>query len=238
MNDSLCEISVIAPAYNEAGCLPDLVREINAALEPTGKGYEILLVDDGSTDRTAGIIRSLMRDNARVRGCFHAFNCGQSAALATGFREACGEILVTLDADLQNPPSEIPRLLDLMADDVDAVCGVRSRRQDTSLRRLASRLANAYRDRITGVPVRDAGCNFRVLRREALSEMVVFNGMHRFITTILKLQQQKVLEVEIAHEPRFAGQSKYGIGNRLWRGIADCKAIRWYRKRCFPLHRT
>lgn len=238
MSEAPCEISVIAPACNEEGCLPRLVEEVEKALQPTGRSYEIILVDDGSKDRTADVIRELAKNNPHVRGFFHAFNCGQSAALATGFRNARGAIFVTLDADLQNPPFEIPRLLNLMVDGVDAVCGVRTKRNDTPIRRVASKLANGYRDKITGVPVRDAGCNFRLMRREAVSELMVFNGMHRFITTMLKLQKLTVIEEEIAHESRLAGLSKYGIGNRLWRGIEDCRAMRWYRKRCFPLHRT
>lgn len=233
-----CEISVVAPAHNEEGCLPSLVDEIQKALDPLNLNYEILLVDDGSRDNTAEVIQDLEKQYTSVRGLFHTLNCGQSAALATGFRNANGQIIVTLDADMQNPPFEIPRLLDLMTDSVDAVCGVRARRNDTAIVRNASKIANAYRDRITGVPVRDAGCNFRVMRRKAVEELLIFNGTHRFITTMLKLQQLNVLEVEIAHEQRLAGQSKYGIGNRLWRGIADCYAMRWYRKRCFPACRT
>ncbi len=238
MSETACEISVIAPAHNEKDCLPHLVEEIQKALDPTGRSYEIILVEDGSTDDTADVIRELSTQNPKVRGLYHAFNCGQSAALATGFRNARGDIFVTLDADMQNPPFEIPRLLEMMTDSVDAVCGVRTERNDTPLRRNASRIANAYRDKITGVPVRDAGCNFRVMRRKAVEEIPVFNGMHRFITTVLKLQKQNVLEVEIAHEKRLAGVSKYGIGNRLWRGIEDCYAMRWFRKRCFPSCRT
>lgn len=233
-----CDISIIAPAYNEQDCLPQLVAEVKKAMAETGRTFEILLVDDASTDRTADVIRSLEEQHAEVRGLFHRINCGQSAALATGFRNAAGSIFITLDADLQNPPHEIPRLLALMTDDVDAVCGVRTKRNDTPMRRLQSKIANGYRDWITGVPVRDAGCNFRLMRREAVREMLVFNGTHRFLTTMLKLQGLKVIEEEIAHDSRLAGVSKYGIGNRMWRGIADCYAMRWYRKRCLPARRT
>lgn len=233
-----CDVSIIAPAYNEQDCLPALVAEINKAMENTGKSFEILLVDDASTDGTKDVIKSLETQHPEVRGLYHRINCGQSAALATGFRNAQGDIFITLDADMQNPPFEIPRLLALMTDDVDAVCGVRTKRNDTPLRRLQSKIANGYRDWITGVPVRDAGCNFRLMRRDAVREMLVFNGTHRFLTTMLKLQGLKVVEEEIAHESRLAGLSKYGIGNRMWRGIADCYAMRWYRKRCLPARRT
>ena len=235
---SPCEISIIAPAFNEQDCLPELVSEIKKAMAATGRSYEILLVDDASTDQTASVIKSLEEQNPEVRGLFHRINCGQSASLATGFRNAAGSIFITLDADLQNPPHEIPRLLALMTDNVDAVCGVRTKRNDTPMRRLQSKVANGYRDWITGVPVRDAGCNFRLMRRDSVREMLIFNGTHRFLTTMLKLQGLTVIEEEIAHESRLAGVSKYGIGNRMWRGIADCYAMRWYRKRCLPANRT
>ena len=238
MNAHTCKVSIIAPAYNEQDCLPKLVEEIKKAMAPTDITYEILLVDDASKDRTAEVIRELAEQNPEVRGLFHRINCGQSASLATGFRNAEGEVLATLDADLQNPPHEIPRLLALLTEDFDAVCGVRTKRNDTAMRRLQSKIANGYRDWITGVPVCDAGCNLRILRRDALNEIIVFNGMHRFLTTMLKLQGLKVLESEIAHDSRLAGISKYGFGNRVWRGIEDCIAMRWYRKRCFPAGRT
>jgi len=195
-------------------------------------------VDDASTDRTAEVIKALEAEHSEVRGLFHRINLGQNASLATGFWNARGEIIVTLDADMQNPPREIPRLLNLMDEDIDAACGVRTKKNDTPMRRFQSKIANGYRDRITGVPVRDAGCNLRVMRREVIREIPIFNGTHRFITTILKLQGIKVIEEEIGHESRFAGVSKYGIGNRMWRGIDDGFAMRWYRKRCFPAQRN
>lgn len=225
------EVSVIAPAFNEQDCLPLLVRAIYEALEPAGRRFEILLVDDASTDNTAEVIRTLAAKYPAVRPVTHRFNCGQSAAIAAGFRAARGTVVVTLDADMQNPPSEIPRMLTELTPETDAVCGVRRKRNDRFIRRLSSRIANSSRDWITGVPVRDAGCGFRVIRKAALHEVPVFNGLHRFLTTILKLQGFMVKEVEIAHAPRPAGKSKYGIHNRLWRGIADCFAMRWYARR-------
>jgi glycosyltransferase involved in cell wall biosynthesis len=224
----IAEISVIAPAFNEQDCLPLLVRAIHDAMQPTGLRFEILLVDDASTDDTGRVIRQLMTEYPEVRLVSHRFNCGQSAAIVSGFREAGGNILITLDADMQNPPSEIPRLLTELTPETDAVCGVRRKRNDSSIRRISSRVANISRDWITGVPVRDAGCGFRVIRRNALQEVPVFNGLHRFLTTILKLQGFSVKEVEIAHAARPAGKSKYGVHNRLWRGLVDCFAIRWY----------
>ena len=238
MNPSTPQLTVIAPAFNEEECLPELTHAITQALQPTDLTYEIILVDDASTDRTAERIRQLQQQYPTVRGLFHTANAGQSASLATGFRHARGTLIATLDADLQNPPHEIPRLLEHVTPETDAVCGVRTQRNDTYIRRLSSRVANGYRDWITGVPVADAGCNLRIIRREALAEILIFNGTHRFLTTLLKLQGLHVKEIEIAHQPRHAGYSKYGIGNRLWRGIHDCFAIRWYRQRALPAKRT
>jgi glycosyltransferase involved in cell wall biosynthesis len=233
----IAKISVIAPAFNEQDCLPLLVRAIHDAMQPTGFRFEILLVDDASTDDTAGVIRRLMEEHPEVRPVTHRINCGQSAAIASGFREARGDIMVTLDADMQNPPSEIPRLLAELTPETDAVCGVRRKRNDNFIRRISSRVANVSRDWITGVPVRDAGCGMRVIRRNALNELPVFNGLHRFLTTILILQGFNVKEVEIAHAARPAGKSKYGVHNRLWRGLLDCFAIRWYAWRSIPAKR-
>jgi glycosyltransferase involved in cell wall biosynthesis len=231
------ELSVVAPAFNEEECLPLLVRAIYEALEPLSRRFEILLVDDASTDGTAEVIRKLAEKYSAVRPVTHRINCGQSAAIASGFCAARGSIVITLDADMQNPPSEILHLLEHLTPETDAVCGVRRKRNDRFIRRLSSRIANRSRDWITGVPVKDAGCGFRAIRKEALCEMPVFNGMHRFLTTMLKLQGFAVKEVDIAHAPRPAGKSKYGIHNRLWRGIVDCFAVRWYAGRIIPAKR-
>lgn len=230
-------ISVIAPAFNEQDCLPLLVRAIHDSMQAAGFRFEILLVDDASTDDTPAVIRRLMTEYPEVRQVTHRINCGQSAAIASGFREARGNIMVTLDADMQNPPSEIPRLLTELTPETDAVCGVRRKRNDTFIRRISSRVANFSRDWITGVPVKDAGCGLRVIRRNALLELPVFNGLHRFLTTILILQGFNVKEVEITHAARPAGKSKYGVHNRLWRGLLDCFAIRWYAWRAIPAKR-
>lgn len=233
MRPSDCELnlSVIAPAYNEADCLPALVESLVQTLRPLDQQFEIILVDDASTDTTAAVIANLCKNYQEVRGIRHRLNSGQSAAVASGMHAARGRLLVTMDADMQNPPSEIPRLLAQLTPETDAVCGVRSKRNDPAIRRISSRIANDFRNRITGVPVMDAGCGMRLMRRNAVQELPVFNGLHRFITTILKLQGFNVKEVSIAHSPRLAGLSKYGIGNRLWRGIVDCFAMRWYARR-------
>lgn len=164
----------------------------------------------------------------------HRVNSGESAAQATGFHHARGEVVITMDADLQHDPRDIPRLLDVLGEGVAAACGVRGKREDGWVRRLSSRVANGFRNLVTGDRISDAGCTFRAIRREALREIPVFNGMHRFLPSILRFQGFLVLELPVAHRPRFKGQSKYGIGNRVWRGVVDCLAMRWYRRRCVP----
>lgn len=229
-NDEL-NLSIIAPAFNEADCLPALVEALTQTLRPLEQQFEIILVDDASTDNTAAVIETLRKKYPEVRGIYHRINSGQSAAVVSGFHAARGRLLVTLDADMQNPPSEIPHLLAQLTPETDAICGVRSKRNDPAIRRISSKIANGFRNWITGVPVEDAGCGMRLMRRRAVQELPVFNGLHRFITTILKLQGFTVKEVPIAHSPRLAGLSKYGIHNRLWRGIIDCFAMRWYARR-------
>jgi dolichol-phosphate mannosyltransferase len=230
-------VSVIVPAYNEEESVPPLVREIAAALRPSLAPFEIIIVDDGSTDRTQAVAAELAREFPELRAMRHARNCGQSAGMATGFAAARGPILVTLDADGQNDPADIPKLLAALDESADCVCGVRTVRRDTFVKRASSKIANRFRSAIIGDRVTDAGCAFRVIRRAALREMIVFNGMHRFLPTILQIQGYRTVEVPVNHRPRALGKSKYGINNRLWRGIRDCFALRWYRARAIPGNR-
>lgn len=228
------ELSVILPIYNEEGNLGTLLGEIRDALAPLGRTYEVLAVDDCSRDGSLSALRGLRSKHPELRILRHRRNCGQSAAFASGLRKARGQVVLTLDADGQNNPADLPRLLEALTGDVAAVVGVRTRREDSTVRRLSSRFANGYRDWITGVTVRDAGCFLRALRTDVARELPVFNGLHRFVVTLLRYQGHRVLELEVTHRPRLTGQSKYGIGNRLWRGIRDCFAMRWYRARAIP----
>ena len=238
MATSIPKLSVILPIYNERDNIGPLLEEIAAALRPTGHPYEVLAVDDASRDDSLAVLRQALSLHPELRIVQHVRNCGQSAAFATGIRKARGEILMTLDSDRQNDPADLPRLLAALSPDVAAVVGVRKRREDTGIRKLSSRIANRYRDMITGVVVQDAGCFLRVIRRSAAMELPVFNGLHRFVVTILRYQGYQVIEVDVGHRPRTAGQSKYGIGNRVWRGLRDCFAMRWYRARVIPGNRT
>jgi len=227
-------ISVVVPAYNEEESVPVLAREIAAALRPSKIAFEILVVDDGSSDGTARVAASLAKEYPELRVLRHARNCGQSAGMATGFAAALGEVIVTLDADGQNDPADIPRLLSALDEGTDCVCGVRTVRKDTFVKRASSKIANKFRSAIVGDKVADAGCAFRAIRKRALREVLVFNGMHRFLPTILGAQGYRVVEIPVNHRPRALGVSKYGINNRLWRGIRDCFALRWYKARAVP----
>ena len=224
-------ISIVIPVYNEEANVGTLVEELEAALNPIGRPYELILVDDASKDASLATMQGLQAAHPALRVLSHRINSGQSAAVASGFHAARGDIVITLDADLQNPPADIPLLLAAMTPEVSCVNGVRARRQDNWVRKLSSRLANGFRNWITGDTIKDAGCGFRAMRRAALGEVPVFNGMHRFLPTLLRAQGYTVVEVPVSHRPRTRGVSKYGIGNRLWRGIRDCFAIRWYRAR-------
>lgn len=235
MTEGAVQVSVIVPCFDEEGAAAGLAREIAAALRPTGRPFEIVFVDDRSTDRTLEILRAVQADVPELRIVRHRANYGQSAAVASGFRVARGVYLATLDGDGQNDPADLPAMIErLESQGADAVTGVRARRHDSALRRIASRFGNAFRDLVTGVRVSDAGCGIRVLRREAAAELVVFNGMHRFVPTMLALQGYRVEEVEVSHRPRTSGRSKYGILDRGLRGLLDCLAMRWYRRRVVP----
>ncbi|MBK8400647.1 glycosyltransferase family 2 protein [Propionivibrio sp.] len=223
-------LSVVVPAYNEEENVVPLAEEIIAALTTLPGGFELILVDDASTDATAHRIKQLK--HPRVRAVYHRINCGQSAAVGSGFQAARGEWVATLDGDGQNDPADLPAMLEKAVHDrVDCVTGVRRKRQDNFIRRFSSRVANGFRNWITGDQVSDSGCGIRVVRRTALREIPVFNGMHRFLPTLLRGQGYTVAETTVNHRERLRGTSKYGVHNRLWRGIRDCFGIRWYLKR-------
>jgi glycosyltransferase involved in cell wall biosynthesis len=224
------EISVVIPVYNEEENLPILAAEVQGAMQAIGQPYEVIYVDDGSTDGSPGILNGLAREDAAVRVIRQRRNAGQSAALAAGFRFARGGIVVTLDADLQNDPADIPRLLERMHA-FDVVCGVRANRQDTWTRKVSSRIANGIRNRVTHDSVTDVGCTLRACRAEYLRSIPMFTGMHRFLPTLLKMEGARVTEVPVHHRPRLHGQPKYNIRNRIWRALADLFAVRWMQKR-------
>jgi len=225
-------LSVVIPVYNEEDNLEPLIGELEEVLNGTGRSYEVLCIDDKSTDRSVEVLKKLKEARPYIRILRHGINSGESAGEATGFEHARGETVITMDADQQNDPHDIPEMLTKLQGEVMAVCGVRRTREDDWVKRLSSRIANQFRNSVTGDKISDAGCTFRALRRSTLREVPVFNGMHRFLPTILRLQGYTVVEMLVNHRPRTRGKSKYGVGNRAWRGIVDCLAMSWYRKRC------
>ena len=224
------EISVVIPAYNEAENLPILLAELFTALGAAGQSWEIVLVDDGSTDGTAERIRAATAAEPRIRPVLLAVNGGQSAALAAGFAQVRGSVVVTLDADLQNDPADLPRLLTAL-EHADVVSGIRANRQDSAVRLISSRIANGFRRAVLGDPVTDIGCSFKAYRREALEGLPMFVGVHRFLPALCQFRGARLAEVTLSHRPRRHGVSKYGVGNRLWRGLADLVGVHWLKTR-------
>jgi glycosyltransferase involved in cell wall biosynthesis len=223
-------LSVVIPAYNEAPNVEPGYRELLEVLEPLGRPFEVIVVDDGSTDRTFGVLARIADADPRLRVLRFKRNAGQTAALLAGFRAARGDVVVTLDADLQNDPRDIPALLAALPG-CDAVCGWRVDRHDPWSKRIASRIANAVRRRLTGDGVHDTGCMLKAFRREALTRLPPFRNMHRFLPALLQQEGFRVVEVPVRHRPRRAGQSKYGNWGRLWAGLADLWAVRWMARR-------
>ncbi len=225
------ELSLVIPLFNEEENLPALAAEIERALAPLGIAYEVLYVDDGSTDGSLAVLRTLAAADPRTRVLRHHRNSGQTAGLATGFDHARGDRIVTLDADLQNDPADIPRLLAEIERGFDAVSGVRVDRRDSWTRRVSSRLANAVRNWATDEEITDVGCSLKAYRREVLDHLPLFTGMHRFLPTLVRWNGARVAEIPVRHRPRLHGVAKYGIGNRLFRALADLMAVRWMRRR-------
>ncbi len=224
-------LSIVIPLFDEAENLGPLAAELAAALDELDYGYEVLFVDDGSGDDSPAVLARLAAADPRVRVLRQPTNQGQSAAFAAGFRHARGELIATLDADLQNDPADLPRML-AEIEGCDVVCGVRTDRHDSWVRRVSSHIANGVRNRLTGESITDVGCSLRVMRTRHARRVPFFEGMHRFLPTLLRLEgARRIVQVPVSHRPRLRGVSKYGIHNRLWRALADLFAVRWMQRR-------
>ncbi len=236
------DLSIVAAAHNEEENLTTLVEEIVAAISPTGDSFEIIIVDDGSTDGSEQILKKLMGEYSQLRS-IKMLNTppgkgnGQSAAFYAGFRAANGELVIPLDADLQNDPADIPAMVSLLrSSDADLVQGDRSAdRQDTFVKRVTSIIGRLSRKVLLKDTIRDTGCSLRVMKREvALALPLEFKGMHRFIPGTVRRLGYKVVETPVHHRPRIAGTTKYGIANRAIPGLIDCFATRWMHNRRKP----
>lgn len=227
-----CEFSVVVPVFNEIGCLEPLVERIRGALDSAALDWELLLVDDGSTDGSGEKMDALSAADDRVRVLHFVANCGQTAGLDAGFRHARGRIIGLLDADLQTFPEDFPQLLHtLHKEQLDAVVGIRADRKDTGWRKFSSWFANGVRNKLTREDIVDTGCPIKVFRAEAIRSVKLFTGMHRFLPTLLRMEGYSVRQVPVRHASRLTGSSKYGTLDRAFSGLRDALAVRWMQDR-------
>jgi dolichol-phosphate mannosyltransferase len=224
------DISVVVPVYNEEENLPVLIPQIAEVLGPLGKTYEMIFVDDGSQDHSRHLLKEMALQFPQIRILGFKRNCGETAAGAAGIKEARGGIVITIDADLQNDPKDIPRMLDYLKE-YDMVTGWRQKREDSWVKRITSRIANGIRNSLSGEEIQDSGCTFRAYKRECLQDIKLYKGMHRFIPTLVKMEGYRVIEMPIAHHPRKFGVSKYTTWNRMWRAFVDLLAVKWMKSR-------
>lgn len=221
------EVSIIIPVFNEQENLDPLYREIVEALKDLGQEYEILFVDDGSRDGSADVLRRLHEADPRVKLITFRKNFGQTAALSAGFDYAEGEVVVTMDADLQNDPADIPMLLDKINEGYDLVSGWRYDRKDRWLsRRLPSVLANRLISWATDVKLNDYGCTLKAIRKEVVKNITLYGELHRFIPAVASWMGVRIAEVKVNHRPRIAGTSKYGI-SRVFRVLLDLITVKF-----------
>lgn len=227
-------LSICVPVYNEKDNLPLLHDAIIAVTDPAQIAVELILVDDGSTDGSWQAIEAIVAKDSRVRGLKFAFNCGETAASDAGLRAARGKYVMTMDADLQNDPKDIPAFLKAMETGVDCVCGSRvavRAQGDNKVKVISSRIANWVRNKLSNENISDAGCTYRCFKRECLGKIKLYRGLHRFIPTLLKMEGYTVTEINVSNNPRLHGESKYGVWNRLFKSFRDLLAIRWMKTR-------
>ncbi|HZD04274.1 MAG TPA: glycosyltransferase family 2 protein [Longimicrobiales bacterium] len=226
------ELSVVIPVRDEEASIPRLAREVESALDGAGIIWECLWVDDGSRDGSRAALEAVSERRAEHRFLRLSPAAGQSGALLTGFRAARGELIATLDGDLQNDPGDLPGMVEqLRRRDVDLVNGVRVRRRDGWLRRISSHVANGFRNLVTHEQVTDVGCAIRVFRSHGVSGLPAFRGMHRFLPTLLRLRGYSVAELPVSHRSRQVGRTHYGVHNRLWVGLLDTLGVWWLQRR-------
>ena len=231
-DDKAVALSVVVPIYNEIANIDPLVERVRTTLDGIGLDWEMLAVDDGSTDGSGEKLDEVAGVEPRVRVLHFVANCGQSAGLDAGFKNARGELVALLDADLQTYPEDLPLLLDLLdAEGADAVVGIRAERQDTGWKRFSSRFANGVRNRLTREDIQDTGCPIKVFRAEAIRSVKMYTGMHRFLPTLLRMEGYTVKQVPVRHADRVAGKSKYGTLDRAFSGLRDALAVRWMQDR-------
>lgn len=230
MTVSVTCLSVVVPVRNEQDNIAPLVREIMAAL--ASREYEIIYVDDGSTDATAQRLRDLRAECPRLRIVHHAASCGQSTAVRTGVKVAKGDWVATLDGDGQNDPADIPKMLAVLEDGVELVGGNRRHaRRDSWIKRISSIVANGVRSRMLRDSTPDTGCGLKLFRRDVFLDLPYFDHMHRFLPALVQRRGGRVISVPVNHRPRERGQSNYGTLDRLMVGIVDLFGVMWLLRR-------
>ncbi len=227
MESACCDVSIVLPVFNEAGSLRLLIDEIRSAMDPLGKPYEVICCDDGSTDGSRDLLRQMAAEDPRIKVVAFARNFGQTAALDAGFRAASGAVIVPMDADLQNDPADIPRLLARLDADTDAVSGWRVNRRDAFFTKtLPSRVANVLVSLVTGVQLHDYGCTLKAYRAEVLRDFRLYGEMHRLIPAYVKWAGGRVVEIPVNHRPRRFGRSKYTLTKTV-RLLLDLMTVRF-----------
>jgi glycosyltransferase involved in cell wall biosynthesis len=221
------ELSIVVPVFDEEGSLRELFAEIEPVARSIAADHEIVFVDDGSRDGSPAVLEDLRRAHPRVVVWRLDRNHGLSSALHCGFTRARGRVIGTLDADLQNDPADLPRLWAAIAAGADMACGWRQVRQDPFVKRASSKIANAFRSGRTGDGIHDVTCPLKMFRREVVAVFHPFTGLHRFLPTLAQAYGFKVVEIPVSHRARRHGESKYGVMNRLFRGLADLRAVKW-----------
>ncbi|MEX1012537.1 MAG: glycosyltransferase family 2 protein [Waddliaceae bacterium] len=222
--------SIVIPLKNEEGNISLLIQEVEEVMNGLQKPWELICIDDGSTDQTLPILKDLSKNKPFLKVIAFNKNYGQSSAFAAGFEAAKGEYVITLDGDRQNDPRDIPMLID-EGKGYDLVCGRRKKRKDTLVKRLTSKLANALRNYLLEDPVKDTGCSLKIYKKSCLQKIKMYNGMHRFLPALFSIEGFSIKEVDVNHRPRTEGQTKYNFFNRSFNTIADLLAVRWMRKR-------
>ena len=223
-------LSIVVPIYNEEESLPFLVNQLLDVLKPLEETFELVLVNDGSSDKSAEVMRSLSLEVPELVGVLLRKNYGQTAAMAAGFDISCGEIVVTLDGDLQNDPADIPLLVNKIREGFDLVSGWRYRRQDAAIsRKLPSKIANSLIGKVTGVRLNDYGCSLKAYRKEVLTDMRLYGELHRFLPVLANIEGARITELKVNHRPRQFGTSKYGI-DRTFRVLMDLLTV-WFMNR-------
>lgn len=222
--------SIVVPVYNEEDNVPKLTKEITGVMSGLGKPYELIYVDDGSKDGSLEALKAVRKENQNIRVLVFEKNCGQSAALEAGIRSSRGEVIITLDADLQNDPADIPLLLEALPP-VDAVVGWRASRQDSLNKKMTSRTGNFLRNFILREKIHDTGCSLKAFKRHAVERLKLFRGMHRFLPALVEAEGYSVVEVKVNHRPRVHGKTKYGFFDRFRATASDVFAVLWMKRR-------